>query len=300
MKIGLSIYSLKEAINKGMTAVEAIEWIAANGGEHMEVVSFVTDLVGKDEKIEELREASLRTGVALSAYCLPGDVLDISPSEYEAEIKRIKSHIDIAHQLGIKVVRHDLSSYTRTAAENIIENYDRDLPMIVRACQELADYAAQYGIITTVENHGRYINGGERVRRLMLAVDRPNFKCMLDIGNSLCVDEDPLVCVETLLPFAVAVHFKDFYVRNNKQLIGAGNWLETIHNNYLRGAIVGHGEIDVQRIMGCIKDYGYDGNVTIEFEGMEDCFVGSKIGMDNVRRLASGKAGAAPEAVQHL
>lgn len=300
MKIGLSIYSLRDAIEKGMTTVEAIEWIAANGGEHMEVVSFVTDLVGKDELIAEIREASIRTGVALSAYCLPGDVLDISPSEYEAEIQRIKAHIDTANQLGITVVRHDLSSYTRTAAENIIENYDRDLPILVKACQELADYAAQYNMITTVENHGRYINGGDRVRRLMLAVDRPNFKCMLDIGNSLCVDEDPLVCMETLLPFAAAVHFKDFYIRKDKHLIGDGKWLETIHNNYLRGAIVGHGEIDVKRIMGCIKDYGYDGNVTIEFEGMEDCFVGSKIGMDNVRRLAGSKSGAVPEPVQHL
>ena len=37
--------------------------------------------------------------------------------------------------------------------------------------------------------------------------------------------------------------------------------------------------------MKIVKRSGYDGYLTVEFEGMEDSKIGSKIGMDNVRRL---------------
>jgi sugar phosphate isomerase/epimerase len=34
-----------------------------------------------------------------------------------------------------------------------------------------------------------------------------------------------------------------------------------------------------------VKQSGYDGYISVEFEGMEDCQTGSRIAMDNVRRL---------------
>ena len=36
--------------------------------------------------------------------------------------------------------------------------------------------------------------------------------------------------------------------------------------------------------MHIIKKSGYDGFVTIEYEGYEDCIVGIKKGMENIRR----------------
>ena len=39
MKTGISLYSLSRAINaKEMTVVQAIEWMAENGAEHVEIV----------------------------------------------------------------------------------------------------------------------------------------------------------------------------------------------------------------------------------------------------------------------
>jgi sugar phosphate isomerase/epimerase len=53
----------------------------------------------------------------------------------------------------------------------------------------------------------------------------------------------------------------------------------------LRGAIVGHGDIDMWKVIEIVKRSGYDGYVSIEFEGMEDCRLGSRIGMENARRI---------------
>ncbi len=41
----------------------------------------------------------------------------------------------------------------------------------------------------------------------------------------------------------------------------------------------------MREVAKIIKESGYDGYISVEFEGMEDCRKGSKIGMDNVRRF---------------
>ncbi|MBO1914269.1 TIM barrel protein, partial [Microvirga sp. 3-52] len=106
--------------------------------------------------------------------------------DYQAEIVRVKKEVDIANQLGIKFMRHDVAS--RPIPETTIQQFEADLPQLIEACREIADYANQYGIITSVENHGYYIQASDRVQSLVSHVDRPNFKTTLDIGNFLCVD----------------------------------------------------------------------------------------------------------------
>jgi sugar phosphate isomerase/epimerase len=36
-----------------------------------------------------------------------------------------------------------------------------------------------------------------------------------------------------------------------------------------------------------IKASGYDGYLSLEFEGMEDCLTGTRVGLDNLKRLWS-------------
>lgn len=292
MKVGLSIYSLFDAIKKReMTVEQAIQWMADNGAEHFEVVGFVMDLMEGNLTAEERADIICRkaqeVNLQISTYCVAANLLDPDPVQADIEFEKIKANIEIAHRLGAKVMRSDLSAWGRPREENVIENFDRDLPYLISCCQKLADYAAKYDITLTIENHGTYINGGDRVRRLIQGVNRENYRCTLDIGNAICVDENPLICVEALLPYAVSVHFKDFYLRDNPIEFGDGDWMATNYGRWFRGAIVGHGELPVYKIMKRIKDFGYDGDISIEFEGMEDSRIGSKIGMDNVRRLAN-------------
>ncbi len=286
MRVGLSVYSLMREFEKGLTIDEAFKWMKENGADYAELVSFITDFKANPDLLDEVINISKKYDLPIETYCTPGDVCDKSDEEYEEAINDLKEHIDIAAKLGVKVVRHDLSSFVRTPEENVIENYDKDLPKIIKACQILSDYAKQYNIIVTIENHGRYINGGDRVRRVVLGVNRDNFGITLDIGNSLCVDEDPVVCVDTLLPYATAIHFKDFFVRESDKYIGDGSyWFRSNCNRCLRGTIVGQGEVDIETITHKIKQANYDKTITIEFEGMEDSFIASKLGMENVKKL---------------
>ena len=57
--------------------------------------------------------------------------------------------------------------------------------------------------------------------------------------------------------------------------------------NYFRGAIVGHGDIDIRAALKLLKDVGYDGYLSLEFEGMEDCRTGVEIGLENLKRFVA-------------
>ncbi|WP_026486666.1 sugar phosphate isomerase/epimerase family protein [Caldanaerobius polysaccharolyticus] len=283
MKIGVSTYSLSKLIySRVMDVLDVIQWIADNGGEHVEIVPFGFDLFKNPELVDAIRKKAEDVGIDISNYAIGANFIQKTEQDYENEIKRVMGEVDVAYRLGVKFMRHDVA--WRPLPEVTVKQLDEDLPRLAEACRRIADYAAQYGITTSVENHGFFIQGSERVQRLIHAVGRPNFKTTLDVGNFLCVDEDPVVAVKKNLPYASMIHLKDFYYRPFYRNPGEG-WFQTAGGNFLRGAIVGHGDIDMWSVIKAIKRYGYDGYISIEFEGMEDCRVGSKIGLDNARRI---------------
>lgn len=286
MKIGLSTYSLLHELNEGtMNILDVIEWIAENGGEHMEIVPYGFSVVEDVILADQIRERAKELNLELSAYSLPANFIQETQEAFEEEIERLKKHVDIVHRLGIKIMRHDVTAFSLQPEEMTIHYFEEHFSKLVEGSQLIADYAAQFDITTTIENHGFNVQSSDRVQRIIHGVNRENFKTTLDIGNFLCVDEDPLVGVRKNIKYAATVHFKDFYIRPFYENPGSGDWFRTVNKNYLRGAIVGHGDINIREIVKLVKESGYDGFVTVEFEGMEDCKMGSKIGMENVKRF---------------
>ena len=112
------------------------------------------------------------------------------------------------------------------------------------------------------------------------------------------MDEDPTVAVKKCAPIAKMVHLKDFYIRKADRLTGNGGlfrcdsgcWFSSNSGvSMLRGSILAQGDLDIWTILTTIRDTGYDGYVSVEFEGMEDGKAGSETGMDAARYiLANG------------
>lgn len=80
------------------------------------------------------------------------------------------------------------------------------------------------------------------------------------------------------------VHLKDFYLRREGIDPGEG-WFSTTAGNRLRGAILGHGDIDLRSVFRTIRRSGYDGYLSVEFEGLEECRFASRVALDNARRF---------------
>lgn len=283
MKLGVSSYSLVRAMrNKEMDILGAIQWVADNGGEHIEIVPFEFSLIDNPELIPAIREKAASVGIEVSNYAIGANFITDSREKFEAEIARVKQHVDIANGLGVKRMRHDIAF--RPIPETTTANFEQDFPIMVEACAIIADYAAQFGITTSIENHGFYVQASERVLRLVHAVNRPNFRTTMDIGNFLCVDENSVAAVKKSISQASLVHFKDFYVRPSYRNPGDG-WFQSSSGNYLRGAIVGQGDIDMPEVIRVVKASGYDGYLSLEFEGKEECKWGVITGLNNIRRL---------------
>jgi sugar phosphate isomerase/epimerase len=281
MKIGLSSYSLVSALRSGeMTILDAIDWVADKGGQHIEIVPIGFDLIADSGLIDAIRKKADDAGLDLSNYAIGANFITKTEEEYEQEIRRVMEEVDIAARLGVKLMRHDVARRSDTS----MRQFRADFARMTQACGRIADYAAQYGITTSVENHGYFVQASDRVQALVDAVNRPNFKTTLDIGNFLCVDEDPVSAVKKSFASASMIHIKDFYRRPSYRNPGAG-WFRTASGNFLRGAITGQGDIDMWEVLRVIKDSGYSGYLSVEFEGMEDCKAGSEIGMNNLRRI---------------
>jgi sugar phosphate isomerase/epimerase len=273
-----------------MSLFDVIDWVADSQGEHLELAvlsnsaqNTIPTVESDPDYVRAVRTRAADRGVTLSNIAIGAVLAHDDPAEIAAEVKRVKAYVDLAEALGITLMRHDVVAHGAVPGDDT-PAFEKALPKIVDASKEIAQYAAEHGVTTSLENHGFFVQSSDRVRRIVHAVDEPNFKTTLDIGNFVCVDEDPTAAVPANLPYASIVHFKDFYIRPADQDPGEG-WFRSRGGKYLRGAIVGNGDIDIRSVASSIKASGYDGFASIEFEGHEDCLIGSSRGIANAIRL---------------
>jgi 3-oxoisoapionate decarboxylase len=292
--LGVSSYSFHQRLSTGeMSLLDVIEWVGASDAEHLELAvlsddadSPIPNIASDPAYVESVRSAAEAAGVELSNIAMHAEFWAPGGVDLAEQIARVKSYVDLAERLGIARMRHDVVAHGTVPGDDT-PVFEQALPAIVAASREIAQYAATKGITTSLENHGFFVQSADRVRRIVHAVDEPNFRTTLDVGNFVCVDEDPAAVVPQNLPYAMIVHFKDFYVRDADP--GEG-WFRSRGGKYLRGAIVGNGDLDLASVAASIVASGYEGYASIEFEGAEDCVLGVERGLANARRLLDAAA----------
>ena len=284
---GFSSYSFHSKLSTGeMTLPQVIDWAAQSEGEHLELASLgddpaspIPNIASPVAYVDEIREHAAAAGVPLTSLAIGAD---LSTGD-RAQIDRVKAHVDLAERLGITRMRHDVVGHAGVEGDDT-PLFEQVLPHIVAGAKEIAQHAATKGITTSLENHGFFVQAADRVRRIIHAVDEPNFRTTLDVGNFVCVDETPEVSVAQNLPYAMVVHFKDFYIRPAEAAPGQG-WFRSRGGKHLRGAVVGNGDIDLRAVARAIADSDFSGYAAIEFEGWEDCLLGCERGIANAKAL---------------
>ena len=104
------------------------------------------------------------------------------------------------------------------------------------------------------------------------------------MGNFMCADEDPSLAVARVAPYTKYVHAKDFVWKSFYDADPGEGAFQTRAGNYLRGTIIGHGNVPVKQCLRTLKAAGYDDTIAIEFEGMEDPIDALRIGLVNLKR----------------
>lgn len=286
MKLGVSSYSFNKLIKKGIIDIfDAIEIAKEIGFDYIELVDLPVVEGGNIFKLaEEIAEACYDVGIGVSHYTVWADFINGSGSDIAAEVERVKKLVDVARILGAKGVRHDATWGFKDFSRG--RNFDDALTIMVEGIREVTEYAATFGIKTMCENHGFFAQDSERMEKLVLAVDHENFGLLVDIGNFICADEDPIRAVSRVAPYAFHVHAKDFLMKQGVEPSPGEGWFRTRGGNHIRGTIVGHGIIPIAQCISILKNANYMGIISLEFEGLEDTMDAIRMGYDYLRKCS--------------
>lgn len=282
MKYSVSSYSYSKLVSSGeYTEIQLIGLAKEMGFDGIEFAEIHTpEGADKLEYAASLRAEAEKHEIEIVAYCIGANLL----YDTEKEIERLRYEVDVCAALGAPVMRHDASGGYRNEDQKKGLGFNNALPVIVSGYKAVTEYAKTKGIKTCIENHGFFAQDSERVTAIINGVADENFGALVDIGNFMCADEDPAVAVGNVAPYAFHVHAKDFHLKKGNSFVPSDGFFMTRGGNFLRGAIIGHGEVPVIQCLRILKNAGYNGYITVEFEGMEDARTGVKCGLNTLKR----------------
>lgn len=285
MKFSVSSYSFQRLLNSGKyTQLDLIGVAKEMGFDGIEFIDLMpTDGMSDLEYAVVLRDAAEKAGIEIVAYTIGADFL--GEKGWEAEAQRLFGQVDVAEALGAKLMRHDATGGFK-GEDAKYKSFDSALPILANGCRMVTEYAVQKGIATMVENHGYFCQDSVRVEKLVNEVANPNFGLLVDMGNFMCADDEPAKAVGTVAKYAKHVHAKDFHKKSGNGPNPGDGFFRTRGGDYLRGAVVGHGDVPVYQCVQTLKRSGYNGYVTIEFEGVEDNEWAIKTGLENLKKYA--------------
>lgn len=282
MKLSVSSYSFHQYLKAGkMTLPETVDKAAEMGFEGIEFIDLPKDLSFDDRMVlaKDLRERVEKNGLSVVAYTVGARLWQPTEALLRAEIERVKGEVDIADALGASIMRHDLVWELEKTGEG--RSFRSMMPKLAVTVREISDYAAAHGIKTCSENHGRIAQDSDRMEAFVSLVNHDNYGLLVDMGNFLCVDEDPAIAVSRVANYAFHAHAKDMLVLPH-DTDGTG-LIATRGAGWLRATAIGHGSVPVERCLKILKRAGYDGWVSLEYEGKEDCLWGITEGLKNLR-----------------
>jgi len=285
MKISVSSYSYLGMYGRdGFDIYKLIKTVKEQGFDGFEVAHIPNGEIEIFEFCELIKNLCAEEGLEIPNYCIGSDFLNGSGGDIEKEIEMVKHNVDLAQTLGTKCMRHD-ATYGVNRDVPPPRGFDDVVERIAYGYREVTKYAETKGVATVVENHGFFVQDSSRVERLINKVGCQNFGVLFDVGNFLCADENPAYAAGVLVPYIKHVHVKDFHVKSGTGPNPGDGFFRSRGGNYLRGAIIGHGNAPVDQCLEVIKSSGYDGYISIEFEGLEDPIKGTGMGLKYLKRF---------------
>jgi sugar phosphate isomerase/epimerase len=183
-----------------------------------------------------LRRFAFRHGLPFSGAAIGTEMCQSDPAKRQTEIANIKQWVDATQWLGASHLRVFGGELPPGASD--AQGVDWTVETMKPAC----DYAAQKGITLGIESHGGITSKASNILAILRRVDSPYAGCNLDISNFL---EDPYSQVEALIPYATHTHIRDHYGEPRQPL-------------------------DLDRIWPMFAKGGYQGFMSVEYEGDED------------------------------
>ena len=257
LPIGVSTYSFWGFQREELRPIEVcIDHAARMGFDGVEILMRQLPSTERAALMNIKRHAFL-AGIPLMGYSTHQGFLSPDAEKRAAQVKHTIDCLEQAYQLGIPTMRVNSGTWgTSKSFDELMANRGEEKPVegyteeqayewVIEAYQTLAKEAAARGIVMGLENHWGLGRTPEGVKRVVDAVASPWLRVTLDTGNFL---EDPYDRLRQLAPDTVLLQAKTY--------IGGGNWYTL--------------DLDYPRIAKIMRECGFGGWVSLEFEGKAD------------------------------
>ena len=256
MKLSVSIWCIyKEVMNGRMNTLDFIKLCHKNGVKYVEILN---DFV-KDNEVDDIKKLLKEYNMQISSYSISNDFVQKSQVERQKQVFMVKSCIDKAANLGAKFMR----VFSGEEKDGITLNQGTEY--IVSCFKEISSYAEAKGVTMVLENHGLFVGKSNQVKELIEKVHSKCFLANVDTGNFFLAGEKPINAVKNLKNYIGFVHFKDF-----KETTDDLNSFKAENDKRYIGTVLGLGDTHMKEIADFLYENGYDGFLSIEFEGPGD------------------------------
>lgn len=207
--------------------------------------------------LQQLKRRAFHAGLDLMGFSTHQGFVYPDKEKRESEIEKTIHQIELAYQLGIPTMRLNtgrwgtIKSFNKLMAnkgiEPILDGYteDQGFKWVIDAIERCIPTAEKCGVTIGLENHWGLGRTAAGVLRIVDAVDSPWLQITSDTGNFL---ENSYEQLEMMAPQTSLIQAKTYY--------GGGTWYTL--------------DIDYDRVAKIFQVAGYQGYVSVEFEGKED------------------------------
>lgn len=277
------------------TVCEAIELMKKIGADGIEIVVQDDYRSGipcdcDQETLEKLKECAEKMGiriVALTPYNSYFNSLD--EEKRQEEMAAIRKVVDYCEFLGASYVRIYGGNLSAGDTYKLEERWD----MLVRSLREMGDYAKEKNVTLVVENHFNTMAvSAKKSAELMKAVDHPAVAILYDQANlTFTENEDYQTAIATQQKYVAYMHVKDLVFVEGKSFVSSNVARPNEDERNVKTRIVGEGVVPWPEILSKVKEQGYDGWLSLEYErrwhpdDIPDASIGMKKSLEYLKSI---------------
>lgn len=292
MKLAVSMWSYFHSWRGGHFDLgQFIREAKKAGADGVELLDFFYNEPGKD-RVEEfspeylapmraqIQEALEETGLPVPIFSVSNNFAKTDSALRDLALRKIQFGVDEAKRYGAEVVR----VFAGDVSDEV--KYRQAYDWIIGGLTEASHYAHDNGVKLALENHGKLAGRGDDVCKIIEEVRDTAGNDALganpDTGNFMIVNQPSHEAIKIVAPLAYMVHFKDFL----KEPAGhEGFAYEALDGTRYVGMAVGEGEVDLAACISALKEAGFDGWLSVEYEGEEDPMTAVPRSISNARKF---------------
>jgi len=256
-RIGVSTYSFWGFRRHEFRSIEkCLELAADMGFDGAEILQRQME-DQSNAALQKIKQRAFTLGLDLMGFSTHQGFLRPDREERQKNVDLTISQIEQAYQLGIPTMRVNTGTWgTSKNFDTLMANKGIEPPIpgytdengyewVIDAFERIIPQAEKRGVTLGLENHWGLGLTVEGVDRIVRAIDSPWLQVTLDTGNFL---EEPYPKLAKLAGRTVLLQAKTYY--------GGGTWYTL--------------DLDYGRIARIMREAGFRGYISLEFEGKED------------------------------